>query len=283
MRPCHTRRVPCVQAAPARARARRHAPRAAAPPLSLDVPRLPLAALRHPSVAHFVNVTNGLEAVPLLASLAIPFSMCRLTSTSVEQARWASVAAAADAALVGAAVAGYTVLVWDAGARASAESTTTTPLPPRALRTGLPFLRFALERALFRARGRDARPLPSGPPYQRGHDASAVFASALADGAVDAALGDVRCWRRLAPPAVAESGLRFMGAHRRAAHDGDLEVARSAFGGLRRGGVVAGAVGRGGGRADVDAAALSADLASVGWFLWTEADERPAPGRVRGV
>ena len=150
------------------------------------------------------------------------------------------------------------------------------PLPPRALRTGLVFVRFGLERALLRARGRDPRPVPGGPPFQRGHDATAPFEARLAAPGVEAAWGELACWRRVLPPTVADAGLRFAGAHRRATADGDADAARAAFAGLGEGGGRYGSVQGvgGGGGPMIDMAALARELESVGWWLWTEEEER---------
>jgi hypothetical protein len=255
---------------------RRAAPRRASAHACRLSPSTP-SPLAHPSIAHFVNLTNGLQAVPTLRAVGAPFSFARLPSTAVEQGRWGDVLLAADAGLVSAAVGGWTVVVWDCGSRGGvstgdASDDAAPPLPPRALRVGLPFLRYALERKLWRAGGRDPAEPPGGWPRVRGHAAATAFDAALAAPDAAAALDRFRYWRRLASPEVERTGLRILGAHRRAEWDGDDAAARAAFAGAAAGGI--GSV-----SADRPLTAspapgdgeLAAALREQGWWLWSEA------------
>ena len=88
---------------------------AGGPPTPLPNPLPPLPALTSPDVAHFVNLTNGIEALPLLRALNVPFAFCRVSSTACEQQRYDALLAGLDANLLAAAALGRTVLVWDFG------------------------------------------------------------------------------------------------------------------------------------------------------------------------
>jgi len=84
----------------------------------LDRARFPLLTSPRSPVAHFVNLTNGLEAVPFLLRLGIDdFSMTRLTSTACEQRRHADFLNEVDVSLLAALAAGKVVLVWDTSSR----------------------------------------------------------------------------------------------------------------------------------------------------------------------
>jgi hypothetical protein len=49
---------------------------------------------------HFVNLTNGLEALPLLRALGLPSSFVRIRSTDVEQQAYGALVAGLDANLL---------------------------------------------------------------------------------------------------------------------------------------------------------------------------------------
>lgn len=105
-----------------REQGRRRAPHAATTPDPAAHPAQPppsasFPALHHPDVAHFLNLTNGLEAAPLLRELRLPYTLVRLPSTLCEQQRFDALAAGADTALLAAAALGRTCLVWDFGSR----------------------------------------------------------------------------------------------------------------------------------------------------------------------
>ena len=87
-------------------------------PGPLDRARFPLLASRRSPVSHFVNLTNGLEAVPTLLALGVrDFTLVRLTSTACEQRRHADFLREADASLLAALAAGRVALVWDTSSR----------------------------------------------------------------------------------------------------------------------------------------------------------------------
>lgn len=60
------------------------------------------------SALHWLNCTNGLELAPLLDALALPFNVCRLRSTCLEQQRLEAFASELDASLLLAAALGHT-------------------------------------------------------------------------------------------------------------------------------------------------------------------------------
>ena len=84
----------------------------------IDRSRFPLLTAPHSPVSHFVNLTNGLEAVPTLLALGIrDFTLIRLTSTACEQKRHADFLNEVDASLLAALSAGRVALVWDTSSR----------------------------------------------------------------------------------------------------------------------------------------------------------------------
>ena len=170
-------------------------PLAPLPPFPLPAPPSSFPALAHPDVAHFLNLTNGLEAAPLLRALGLPYTLVRLPSTLCEQQRFDALVGGADTALLAAAALGRTCVVWDFGSRGVAHRGG----PPRAVWYGLEFLAYAAHRKWFSP----SAPWPDGagegggasgdgeggttapPPRRavlRGHDVTHVFEAALRGG-----------------------------------------------------------------------------------------------------
>jgi len=193
--------VPRRAAEARREQGRRRAPHAATTPDPAAHPAQPppsasFPALHHPDVAHFLNLTNGLEAAPLLRELRLPYTLVRLPSTLCEQQRFDALAAGADTALLAAAALGRTCLVWDFGSRGLA----SRGGPPRAVWYGLEFLAYACHRKWFPRRGEGSGLGPGpgpgpGPPsagddpppshrraFLRGNDVTPIFEAALRGG-----------------------------------------------------------------------------------------------------
>ncbi|DBA85294.1 TPA: hypothetical protein ACH3X2_005986 [Trebouxia sp. C0005] len=109
------------------------------PAASLVTPVLP----RLPACKHFLNLTNGVEAVPLLESLSLHFSFVRIQSTWCEQQRFDLILANLDAALLLHLALGHCCLVWDFASRNKKRGI------PRALWYGLEFVNYVLRRLWF--------------------------------------------------------------------------------------------------------------------------------------
>ncbi|KAJ9529510.1 hypothetical protein QJQ45_013863 [Haematococcus lacustris] len=101
-------------------------------------PLQPLPPL--PQCKHFVNLTNGVEALPMLQDLGLSFSYVRLQSTACEQQRYEQLMMSLDANLLMALAVGHCTLVYDAGSRIPEWGV------PRAVWQGLTFARWALTR-----------------------------------------------------------------------------------------------------------------------------------------
>lgn len=113
----------------------------------LGAPRVPDASLAHdlalPPLAEcvlYVNLTNGLEAIPHLTCLGLPYQLTRIQSTYCEQQKFEELIIEADPGLLMALAMGSTCLVWDFGSRNKKRGV------PRALWYGLEFLRCAAVR-----------------------------------------------------------------------------------------------------------------------------------------
>lgn len=113
---------------------------------------------------HFLNLTNGLEALPMLRAAGIDPGFVRLQSTLCEQGQLEKVISDLEAALLLHLALGHCCLVYDFGSRNKKRAA------PRALWYGLEFVRYALSCAW------DV-PLPSAThrAFLRGHDAHAAF------------------------------------------------------------------------------------------------------------
>ena len=112
------------------------------------------------SCKHFINLTNGLEALPRLQSLGIDPSFVRIQSTLVEQGHLERLMQELDPTLLLALAMGHTALVYDFGSRNRKRGA------PRAIWYGIEFIRYALNLIWFNQRGR---------AFLRGHDVSAQF------------------------------------------------------------------------------------------------------------
>ncbi|KAG2484115.1 hypothetical protein HYH03_017066 [Edaphochlamys debaryana] len=108
---------------------------------------------------HFVNLTNGIEALPVLHQLGLPYSFVRIQSTACEQQNLEALVSELDANLLVSLALGHCCLVYDCGSRAR-EGT------PRALWYGLEFVRYCLSRSWLKQ---------SVPVQLRGHNAAREF------------------------------------------------------------------------------------------------------------
>ncbi|GLI66840.1 hypothetical protein VaNZ11_010822 [Volvox africanus] len=97
---------------------------------------------------HFVNLTNGIEALPMLHELKLPYSFVRIQSTACEQQNLEALVAELDANLLLSLALGHCCLVYDCGSRGRDGT-------PRALWYGLEFVRYTLSKLWLR------RPCPA--------------------------------------------------------------------------------------------------------------------------
>lgn len=109
---------------------------------------------------HFVNLTNGLEALPALRGAGLPVGFVRIQSTLCEQGRLEAVVNGLDASLLLHLASGHCCLIYDYASRNKKRGA------PRAVWMGLEFIRFALARVWLR------RPAEAA---CRGHNVTAAF------------------------------------------------------------------------------------------------------------
>ena len=122
----------------------------------------PLPSLR--SCHHFINLTNGLEALPVLQSVGIQPAFVRIQSTLCEQGHLERLITELDATLLLRLALGQTCLIYDFGSRNKKRAA------PRAIWYGLEFIKYALADAW---NPDDRR--PERRAFLRGHDARAAF------------------------------------------------------------------------------------------------------------
>lgn len=136
--------------------------------LTPDCPRLPPLA----SCVHFINLTNGLEALPLLmnAGLHHHCGYIRIQSTYCEQGHLEKLISELDSSLLLHLALGHCCLVYDFGSRNKKRGA------PRAIWYGLEFIRYALARSWDLPLLGDKVGTGGGQrAYLRGHDASKSF------------------------------------------------------------------------------------------------------------
>eukprot|EP00890_Picochlorum_soloecismus_P001048 jgi/Picsp_1/1944/NSC_05410-R1_protein len=112
-------------------------------------------------IHHVVNLTNGIEALPMLKKLGIRPYFSRLQSTHCEQNHFDLLVDSLDSTLLFSLALGNCCLMYDFGSRNKKRGA------PRAIWYGLEFVRYALSK-LWRCE-------EIAPAYLRGHDVSRVF------------------------------------------------------------------------------------------------------------
>ena len=127
------------------------------------VKEIPLPTLRE--CIHFLNLTNGLEALPMLRSAGISPGYVRIQSTLCEQQELERVISDLDSSLLLHLALGHCCLIYDLGSRNKKRAA------PRAVWYGLEFIRYTLSCAW------DVPLPPNGihRAFLRGHDAHAAF------------------------------------------------------------------------------------------------------------
>lgn len=110
---------------------------------------------------HFLNLTNGLEALPKLQNIGIyDASFVRIQSTLLEQGHLEQLMNDLDASFLLALALGHTALVYDFGSRNRKRGA------PRAIWYGIEFIRYALNFLWYEHRGR---------AFLRGHNVAKRF------------------------------------------------------------------------------------------------------------
>lgn len=122
-------------------------------PQAVDIPDLRRCV-------HYINLTNGLQALPTLRALQLPPRITRIQSTHCEQQQLEQLCLGLGPDLLFHLATGRCCLVWDLGSRNKKRAV------PRALWYGLEFIRFSLALAWY---GR------STPAYVRGHCVTRTF------------------------------------------------------------------------------------------------------------
>ena len=156
---------------------------------------------------HFVNLKNGVEAIPTLDALGIPHEYLRIQSTMCEVGDMEKVLLELDANFLVSAALGYSCVVYDYGSRDKKRGV------PRALWYGLEFVRYALNVEWFGA--------PDRPPILRGKRVDQDFRRKLG-GVSKSCKKRMRYYRQFIPPEVAARGaVRLVGVYQFTEHDDD--------------------------------------------------------------
>ncbi|KAF5835715.1 hypothetical protein DUNSADRAFT_6994 [Dunaliella salina] len=162
---------------------------------------------------HFVNLTNGLEALPLLHELGLHYNYVRIQSTACEQQKWESLIVDLDTNMLMSLALGQCCLVWDYGSRHHKTGN------PRALWLGLEFIRYALTKLWF---GKEAAARCGALP--RGYNAALQFDEYLRYFSKPT-LRRMRYFSKWVHPHTTE--LRLHGVYSLTTHDDDSEFYHS--------------------------------------------------------
>ena len=105
-------------------------------------------------VRHFINLKNGIEAVPTLHAMNVhDYAFCRVQSTMCEVGDMEKVLCELDANLLVSLALGYSCVVYDFGSRDKKRGV------PRALWYGVEFVRYALDWYWFDAKDDTQSPI----------------------------------------------------------------------------------------------------------------------------
>ncbi|KAK9821651.1 hypothetical protein WJX74_004456 [Apatococcus lobatus] len=157
---------------------------------------------------HFVNLTNGAEALPLLSSMGLAYSFCRIQSTALEQKRFEALLSELDSNLLLNLALGKCCLVYDLGSRNRVQGA------PKAIWYGLEFIRFVLEMLWFR-HSEDA--------YLRGVKSTTSFYTYIND-LSSPLTRRLKYYKRFMDPDLRQ--LQLYGVYKLTQHDSDLQFHR---------------------------------------------------------
>lgn len=178
------------------------------PPRSFDPSTL--------NVRHFINLKNGVEAIPTLRAVGIDdYAFVRIQSTLCEAGDMEKMMLELDANLLVSLALGHSCVVYDFGSRDKKRGV------PRALWYGLEFTRFALNRYWFDGDDTAVTTDRCG-PVLRGKRVDADFRRKLAS-LSKSAKKRIKYYRKFVPPEVRATypGVRLVGAYAATAKDDD--------------------------------------------------------------
>lgn len=167
---------------------------------------------------HFVNLKNGIEAIPTLKRelQIVDYDFVRIQSSLLEAGNVEKMILELDAALLAQLALGRSCFVWDYGSRDVVKGKGN----PRALWYGVEFVRFALRREWFP----DGVGATAPPPVLRGKQVEKDWThklSMLSRGAKR----KIRYYKQFIPEGVCD--VRLIGVYRPTTHDDDVEFYRS--------------------------------------------------------
>ena len=173
-----------------------------------ELPGLALPGARR--CGHFVNLTNGLEAVPWLEARRLPYTFTRLQSTQCERANADGLLRELDTHLLLQLALGNTCLLYDFGSRSASGV-------PRSVWYGLELVKFALSYLWF-----DEKPAC----YLHGHLASEDFERRLLYDVAKSTKKRLRYFRKYLGREEEDGGdgggrIKLLGVCRATAHDQD--------------------------------------------------------------
>ncbi|KAK9817211.1 hypothetical protein WJX72_011116 [[Myrmecia] bisecta] len=188
--------------------------------------RIPLAALRGTAPVvdipdqeaalpclrdchHFINLTNGIEALPVFAELELPYSFVRIQSTMCEQQRFEHLINEVDANLLMHLALGHCCLVWDYGSRNKKQGAS------RAQWYGIEFIRHVLNRVWWHNMTSEV--------YLRGYRVTPVFDQHI-NAFHNSTRKRVKYFRQYIPPC--RTGPRLYSVYRATTHDDDANFYR---------------------------------------------------------
>ena len=197
---------------------RRRTPLLAAAAAQNDDDDAKLRRLNDNNCRHFVNLKNGIEAIPTLKRELgiVDYDFVRIQSSLLEAGNVEKMILELDAALLAQLALGRSCFVWDYGSRDVGKGKGN----PRALWYGVEFVRFALRREWFP----DGVGATAPPPVLRGKQVEKDWTyklSMLSRGAKR----KIRYYKQFIPEGVCD--VRLIGVYRPTTHDDDVEFYRS--------------------------------------------------------
>lgn len=167
---------------------------------------------------HFVNLKNGIEAIPTLKRelQIVDYDFVRIQSSLLEAGNVEKMILELDAALLAQLALGRSCFVWDYGSRDVVKGKGN----PRALWYGVEFVRFALRREWFP----DGVGATAPPPVLRGKQVEKDWTNKLSM-LSRGAKRKIRYYKQFIPEGVCD--VRLIGVYRPTTHDDDVEFYRS--------------------------------------------------------
>lgn len=161
------------------------------------------------NVHHFANLTNGLEALPLLKSIDVPIHFCRLQSTQCEASRPDLLISAVESGMLLYLALGECCLVYDFGSRNKETGAS------RAIWYGLEFLRYTLRRVWYPEASK------GDVAYLRGRNVSRMF-NEIIDSFSKATMRQIKYYRQFTSPEKT-TDVQLYGVYNATSNDSDHE------------------------------------------------------------